>query len=245
MDLFFEIHKDLPREGPGDDESTARAFALCRELPDAPRVLDIGCGPGMQTRQLARISKARIAAIDMHLPFLRVLQRRARQEIFSGQVIPLRMSMFDLGFAPESFDLVWSEGAIYIRGFEEGLRACLPLLKPGGYAAVSELTWLRPDPPEEIRAFWCEGYPGMRALEENRQTVRALGYQEIDTFVLPDSSWLEAYYGPMAQRIARLREEWQAYPERLALLDAEEKEIILFQKFSAWYGYVFYILRKP
>ena len=32
-------------------------------------------------------------------------------------------------------------------GFEAGLRAWEPLLKPGGYIAVTELTWLQPDPP--------------------------------------------------------------------------------------------------
>ena len=42
MDLFFEIHQDLPREGPGDDRSTAQALSMLQELPDVPRVLDIG-----------------------------------------------------------------------------------------------------------------------------------------------------------------------------------------------------------
>ena len=52
---FFALHRGLPREAPGSRESTARALALARPLPAAPRVLDIGCGPGMQTIDLAEL----------------------------------------------------------------------------------------------------------------------------------------------------------------------------------------------
>ncbi|MGE5484827.1 MAG: hypothetical protein ACM3X4_07420 [Ignavibacteriales bacterium] len=50
------------------------------------------------------------------------------------------MSMLQLSFPPESFDLIWSEGAIYIMGFGNGLTAWKPLLRRGGYVVVSELS---------------------------------------------------------------------------------------------------------
>jgi trans-aconitate methyltransferase len=77
MDLFFELHNELPREGPGDAASTRRAFALMSALPAQPRLLDIGCGPGQQTLELARISTATILALDTHQPFLDILARQA------------------------------------------------------------------------------------------------------------------------------------------------------------------------
>lgn len=39
-DLFFELHRDLPREGPGDDASTARTLAPF--LPAEPMNLRSG-----------------------------------------------------------------------------------------------------------------------------------------------------------------------------------------------------------
>jgi len=45
MDLFFELHQDIPREGPGEAASTRRAFALMNGLPSQPRILDIGLRP--------------------------------------------------------------------------------------------------------------------------------------------------------------------------------------------------------
>jgi SAM-dependent methyltransferase len=77
--IFFELHSGLPREGPGNRDSTARALAMAGSLPARPRILDIACGPGMQTMDLAALlPEARIVAVDTHEPFLEELQRRAR-----------------------------------------------------------------------------------------------------------------------------------------------------------------------
>ena len=58
--IFFEIHKDIPREGPGSFESTKRAFQLLTGLPEQPVILDVGCGPGKQTLDLAKITKGKM-----------------------------------------------------------------------------------------------------------------------------------------------------------------------------------------
>ena len=79
MDLFFELHHDLPREAPGDASCTRRAFGLMTGLPARPRLLDIGCGPGTQTMELASLSAATILALDTHQPVLDALSLRAAQ----------------------------------------------------------------------------------------------------------------------------------------------------------------------
>ena len=33
MDLFFEIHSDNPREGPGSFEATKQAFGMLADVP--------------------------------------------------------------------------------------------------------------------------------------------------------------------------------------------------------------------
>lgn len=49
MSFSMEIHSDNPREGPGRRASTTRAMQFLTEPPSRSRILDIGCGPGMQT----------------------------------------------------------------------------------------------------------------------------------------------------------------------------------------------------
>ncbi len=243
MGIFFELHQDLPREGPGDNPSTRRALSLLTGLPPQPLILDIGCGPGMQTVELAKHTNGKIIAIDTHQPFLEKLKQRALAEGLSNKITAINMSMFDLEFEAESFDVIWSEGAIYIMGFEQGLRACQPLLKPGGYVAVTELTWLRPNPPAEADNFWKENYPGMQSVQDNLDSVRAAGYREIAHFVLPTSSWWEPYYMPQAARIAMLRDKYRDDDEAIQLLNESQKEIDLYRQYSDWYGYVFYVMQ--
>jgi hypothetical protein len=58
----------------------------------------------------------------------------------------------------------------------------------GGRLALSELVWLRSDPPEEVRRFWSEGYPDMRDVQVCRDLVRDCGYQLLGDFVLPEAA---------------------------------------------------------
>ena len=106
MEFFFEIHKDLPREGPGDSESTRKAFRKLAMLPEQAAILDVGCGPGVQTMDLALISEGTIAAVDTHQPFLDVLQQKINDECLQDRIKVHNQSMKALEFPPASFDLL-------------------------------------------------------------------------------------------------------------------------------------------
>jgi len=240
---FWEIHSGLPREGPGDDLSTRMAYGMIEGLPRAPRILDIACGPGMQTLELARLSDGVITAIDNHGPFLDQLRRRARAADLDHLITPLKASMDALPFEPASFDLIWCEGAIYIAGFERGLGLWRPLLADGGFMAVTECCWLKPDPPEELRAFWT-GYPGMMDIEANQAAIRRAGYAEVGHFVLPDTAWWDGYYGPMETRIGDLERRYAGNDAALAELADARIECDLRRRYPDWYGYVFFVMRK-
>jgi SAM-dependent methyltransferase len=245
MDIFWEVHSGLPREGPGDSESTARAYAAASGLPVHPKILDIGCGPGMQTLDLAILSQGEIIAIDTHQPFLDELTRRAKEDGLDRIIHTRRISMFEMDFSPEQFDLIWSEGAIYIMGFEQGLTACRPFLKPGGYMAVTEASWFRPDQPQEVLDYWDRAYPDMSTVDENIQKIEAQGYRLVDHFHLPDSSWWDNYYYPLSERINILGNKYVGDAKIQRLLDEEQAEIDLFRNYSDYYGYEFYIAQKP
>ncbi|MBN1428886.1 MAG: class I SAM-dependent methyltransferase [Anaerolineae bacterium] len=244
MGIFFEIHKDLPREGPGSHASMLKALSLLKELPAHSSILDVGCGPGKQTIALAKETGGAIVAVDTHQPFLDGLERRAREAGVADQITVTNMSMDALAFPEESFDLIWSEGAIYIMGFAEGLRTWRPMVKIDGHIAVTEITWLKSEPPDECKRYWDTEYPAMRTATENLHIVRGAGYELIDYFTLPDADWWDDYYTPMEERIALLREQYADDPEAIRLLDASQMETDIHRKYSAWYGYVFYLARR-
>ena len=244
MSIFRELTECLPRQAPGSAESTLRALSLVRGLPPNPRILDVGCGPGAQTIELARTTRGWIVALDIRQRFLDELTERAGEARVLPQVTTINSSMFDMDFDDASFDLIWSEGAIYIAGFAAGLSAWRRFLKPGGWLAVSELTWLVPDPPAAAAAYWSRSYPGMGSIEHNCQLVAEAGYVDADGFVLPVKDW-HNYYGPAERRVAELREKYAGDGEALAVLDEAQREHDLFREYHDAYGYVFYVMRKP
>lgn len=78
MEYFHELFRSLPRAGPGDNNSTQKAFSCLKSLPSEPFILDIGCGYGVQTLELARSSKGTIIALDNYQPFLDGLEKNAK-----------------------------------------------------------------------------------------------------------------------------------------------------------------------
>jgi serine/threonine-protein kinase HipA len=242
--MFFELHAQLPREGPGDDATTRRALAALGSLSERPDILDVGCGPGAQTLVLARETGGSITAVDLHQPFLDELQRRARTAGLAERIAVVRASMTDLPFAPASFDVIWSEGAIFVMGFAAGLTSWRRLLRERGALVVSELTWLTETPPEPARAFWAAGYPGMQTLAENRAAVERAGYHQIAEITLPHAAWFTEYLAPLERRIDELA---AARPDDAALarfLDGERAEIDVARRYGDSFGYVFYVMRK-
>ena len=244
MPFFMEIHSDNPREGPGSRASTTRAFQLLTELPTRPRILDVGCGPGMQTLDLARLTGGDITAVDNHPPYLEALRTHIDTQGLEARVRPVNGDMTALDFGPERFDLIWSEGAIYIMGFEQGLRQWRRLLKPGGYLAVTELSWLIENPPDAVRSFWAEGYPAMQTIDANLAVIEGSGYQLTGHFTLAASDWWQEYYSPIAAKLSTFRKKHHGNPAAQAAADMELAEMALFRKYADVYGYVFYMMRR-
>lgn len=139
--------------------------------------------------------------------------------------------------------MLWSEGAIYIIGFEEGLKQWRPLLNSGGFVAVTELSWLKPDAPDEAMQFWLEAYPDMADVPENLARLERAGYRSLGHFTLPESAWWDLYYHPMAERIEHLRQKYAGNDEAQSILDQEYAEIELYRKYPAYYGYEFYLMQ--
>jgi ubiquinone/menaquinone biosynthesis C-methylase UbiE len=110
-EVFYELFSDIPRQGPGSDEYTRKAYMSLPDLALQPNILDVGCGSGMQTLELARISTGTITALDNYQPFLDDLRRRAQSAGLDNKIDILNGSMFELPFARGTFDLIWSEGA--------------------------------------------------------------------------------------------------------------------------------------
>jgi len=254
-DVFLHeiFDPSLPRLGPGDEDSTLRALEILfpAGLPAKSgrgtsklRILDIGCGNGSQTLVLAKNLEGEILAVDNHQPYLDELNSRARAAGVSGKIRARRMDMRDLRTEKGPFDLIWSEGALYVMGFREGLKVCHGLLAPGGSLAVSELCWLRPDPPEECRRFLEAEYPAVTWPEDTLRFMESLGFEIVGHFPLPDTSWSETYYRPLGARLPSLRERYAGDADKLGVVESIQFEIDVHRRNPGAYGYEFFLARK-
>jgi len=245
MEILFDVQSDLPRQGPGDSDSTRRALTLCRPLSDAPQILDIGCGPGAQTLVLAEeLRDASITAIDIHQPYLEELQTRAAVAGVSHRVTAEKMPMEEMTFAPETFDLIWAEGSAYIMGFPRAVATWRPLLKSGGFLAVTELVWLTDDRPIEAAEFFEKEYPAMLDVAGVAESIRVASYELINHFTLPDGAWWDAYYTPLLARLPGLESKYARSSAGMTMIAAVRREIEIRRYFASSYGYEFFVARK-
>jgi ubiquinone/menaquinone biosynthesis C-methylase UbiE len=240
--VFFEVFDGLPRLGPGDVESTKRAFSMLSTLPSRPRILDIGCGTGAQTLELARLSDGDITAIDHHQSYLDALSERARHAGLSTRITTRLESMAEFPITAPPADLIWAEGSIYVIGFERGLREWRRLLEDGGYIAVTHLSWLTSNVPSEAKQFWEE--EKIVDVEENLSIIAKSGYRVLGHFTLPASAWWNDYYIPLEKRVAVARMRYADDAIAHSLIENIQTEINLYRDYSNYYGYEFYVMRK-
>lgn len=241
--IFYEIFNALPRQGPGNLESTKKALNILKSLPDNPKILDIGCGNGMQTIQLARSTRGNIIAIDNNKHSLNHLKEQALKEGLTNNIKCINRDMCALDFSLNEFDLIWAEGSIYIIGFEKGLLELSKLLKPKSYLACSEVIWLKNNPPDDLLNFWQQEYPDIKTKEENIRIIDDAGYKLLDSFVLPESAWWKDFYTPLEVHLKELRNKYNGNNEALDLIKLTQLEIDLYRKYSDYYGYCFFIMQ--
>jgi ubiquinone/menaquinone biosynthesis C-methylase UbiE len=243
--LLVDLHKRAKRQGPGGEAETRKAIDLAMLDPSAPlKVADIGCGTGASTIQLARLLNAKITAIDFLPEFIEVLKGKAENEGLSKKINPLVCSMENLQFDDEEYDVIWSEGAIYNIGFEKGINDWRRFLKPGGLLVVSEITWTTSDRPSEIQKYWEAEYPEIDTASSKINILEKNGYSPVAYFVLPECCWLENYYRPLQNSFAEFIVRNANNENAQAIVEAEKKEISLYEKFKKHYSYGVYIARK-
>jgi ubiquinone/menaquinone biosynthesis C-methylase UbiE len=242
-ELLLEIHKDMPRQGSGRDKYTQKAYNMIPEIKQ-PKILDIGCGPGMQTIKLAKLSGGKVTGIDIVQQFLDQFQQLIDKENLNDRVKAINQSMEDIKFPEGFFDIIWAEGSIFIMGFEKGLSEWKKYIKAEGYLAVHEMAWLQKNPPKEISDYWKRVYPNIATIEKNLKIIEKCKYKVIGYFPLPEDAWWDLYYTPLEKRLKNLRVKFKDNQKAMDMINEEQLEIDLFRKYNSWYGSVFYIMQK-
>ena len=232
-DAFFELHQDLPREGPGEPADVAWATQVVNLAADA-HICDAACGPGADIAALKEAApRGQITALDKVEAF--VEQARARY----GDDPAVTVSVGDMTKISGPFDLIWCAGAIYFLGVTQALRTWRAALSDGGAVVFSQVCWFTSDPSDAARAGWTE-YPDMTNEAGVLQAIEDAGYACLATRRLSDAAW-EAYYTPLDTRIAALHP--QAQGALVDVLEEAKAEAALWRTERESFGYLLCVVR--
>jgi len=245
LSLLVDLHREGQRQGPGGDDETRLAITLSGlSGRTGLKIADIGCGTGASTLVLAQALDASVTAVDFLPDFLRDLEIAAERQNLMKRIETLAASMDALPFEEQSFDAIWSEGAIYNIGFTNGIQAWRRLLKPDGILAVSELTWLTKDRPAELEQHWLREYPEVDTASAKMAILERNGFVPVGYFALSKRCWLDNYYRPMQARFTAFLERNDNSEAAAAIVAAEEHEIALYERHSAFVSYGYYVARR-
>jgi ubiquinone/menaquinone biosynthesis C-methylase UbiE len=245
LELIIDLHKHAERQGPGSEKETLKALdCMCLPNDKYLKIADIGCGSGAQTITLAQNTNGQIAAVDLFSEFLNELNEKSEKLGLKDKIRTYKKSMDELPFGSEEFDIIWSEGAIYNIGFKNGVEKWKDFIQPGGYLAVSEITWVTNSRPQEIEDFWTQEYPEIDTASNKIKILADNGFSLEGYFNLAQDSWIENYYKPMAARFETFLQRHGNSELARKVVEDHSAEIDLYLKHKEHYSYGFYIARK-
>jgi len=157
-----------------------RVKMLSRHLQPGMRVLELGCGTGYFTRELAR-SGADIVAIDVSPELLQIAKANCSMPNVRYEI----QNAYELSYPDRVFNSVVGSSVLHHLEIDEALREIYRVLKPGGTIYFTEPNMLNPqiaiqknvpwvkrklgDSPDETAFF---RWPLRRLLEQK-------GYREV------------------------------------------------------------------
>jgi ubiquinone/menaquinone biosynthesis C-methylase UbiE len=190
---------------------------------DRPRILDIGCGSGVPTMELARLGQGEVIGIDIDQSALDKLTGKIRAAALSDRVRAVNCSILDMIFPDESFDIVWSEGSIFVIGFQKGIREWKRFLKRGGFMVIHDE---KGDVAQKLQQISQSGY-------------KLLGY-----FILSEETWRTEYFAHLEKLIAESQTSPADGPHTLEEYNQAKMELEMFRRSPEHNNSVYFVMEK-
>lgn len=220
VEIILQFHKDECRKNL--NKFTIRAFQTLPKM-EAPTILDIGCGSGVPTLELARQCNGYIIGLDIDRFLLDFLEEKIQKAGLSDRVRTIQCSMYELDFPDGSFDVIWAEGSIAVIGFKRGIKDWRELIKPGGYLVIFDVS---------------------KGLDEKLRHIASSGYELISHFEVRGETFWTEYYKLLQKRVNNLRTEFGEDMKALMLLEKEQLEINMVKRDPSKFDSTFFIIRK-
>jgi ubiquinone/menaquinone biosynthesis C-methylase UbiE len=218
-----EILKELDADGLRSVflKYTRMAFESIPKL-DHPHILDIGCGTGMPTLELARLSNGKITGIDIDQEVLDKLKKEINNNGLSDRIKIYNRSIYDSKFENESFDILWEEGVVHLLDLKRTLTECSRIVKMNGFMVTGEA------------ANWAN-----RKLKH----FPRFGFKLIKEIPWEPKCWWTEYYAPLEIKINQLRERYDNVDD-IEEIHRHLMEIEMVKKNPSGFDCITYVMQK-
>ena len=189
---------------------------------DNPCILDIGCGTGMPTLELANLSNGQITGIDIDQKALDTLNLKIKNEGLSERIKIYNRSIYDTKFGNERFDILWEEGVIHLLDLKRTLTECSRIVKINGFMVTGEAT------------NWAT-----RKLKH----FPRFGFKLIKEIQWESECWWAQYYAPLEEKINNLRNKYDNLDD-IKQIQGHLMEIEMVKNYPAGFDCVTYIMQK-
>lgn len=214
----LENYRDLLREGLL--KYTRKAFLMLPEM-SSPDILDVGCGSGVPTLELVKLSGGQITAIDINQTALDRLMRKIKEAGLGSRIKIENHSMLHMDYPAESFHIIWAEGSIAMIGFEKGLNEWRKYIKTNGFLVVHD---------------------DLGNLEEKINLISQCGYNLVNHFILDEKIWWQEYYYLLSEKLKQIRAK-DTFSAKIAQeIESDQREVDEFN--PKRYCSVFFIMEK-
>jgi ubiquinone/menaquinone biosynthesis C-methylase UbiE len=200
---------------------TRKAFEMLPFMRN-PSILDIGCGSGIPSLELVKLSDGEIIGIDIDQIALDKFKHKIENERLSDRIKIFNRSVYNTEFPADSFNLIWDEGVLHLLSIKKSLEECNRILKTNGFLVIGETK---------------------KWIKKNLEVFSKYGFRLFNKFFLPEESWWREYYLPLEKKIKNLRSQLKNSLE-LEKLKHYEEEINIVKKNPKEFDCAFYIFKK-
>ncbi|KAL9125191.1 MAG: hypothetical protein Q9217_005562 [Psora testacea] len=180
-------------------------LAHMMQIREGMRVLDVGCGVGGPTREIAKFTGAKIVGLNNNDYQIERATQYAAKEGLSQQLSFTKGDFMQMSFPANSFDAVYAiEATVHAPSLEGVYSQIYRVLKPGGVFGVYE--WLMTDAYDngnphhkEVRLGieQGDGISNMVKISEALQAIKAAGFELEVSKDLADNADARPWYYPL------------------------------------------------
>lgn len=153
----------------------------CVDVNDGDRILDIGCGGGVNIEKFHKLTSGNVDGLDYSEVSVSETIKRNRQYVESGKCNVIQADVTDMPIEDDSYDLVTAFSTIFFwPNIGETFKEVLRIIKPSGHFMIAQGT----DGNNPTDAEWVDEIEGLNvytAPELERYLLDA-GFRSVNVF---------------------------------------------------------------